>query len=322
MKVFIKKISAFTLILALVLTGLFVLTNKLIFRGDYYGIPKGRTTLVLGHSHSACSLSDSLIPSFYNISQPCEGYPYSYFKAKKILENNEHIENIIIEYTNNQVKPWAHNRIDGLYLDINMPRTYPIVGRYFTKNVFAKSENLNREISTLTKTLGNNVNFLLFNRENYVDEMWHDHETPDHELSELPDEITSKDTSQNLDYFRNFYSIENQNMVYLLRLKQLCKEHGVKLYFIRSPMLETSTEADEMVYRHIKDFYFSDVDFLDFNDFPLLITDYADVQHVNKKGQFKISKFFQEELLDSAFWNKKDPGEFVKERIKLIDLQD
>ena len=62
-----------------------VLIIKYINNEKYYAIPESVKNLIVGHSHSECSLNDSLILNTLNISKSAEPYFYNYFKIMKIV---------------------------------------------------------------------------------------------------------------------------------------------------------------------------------------------------------------------------------------------
>ena len=105
MDLFIKRLIVCIVALGFIFLAALIVTNNIIADGKYFSIPTAKSSVILGHSQSECGFNDSLIEGFYNLSQSGEGYPYSYFKAKKILENNNHIDHIFIVYTNNQIDP-------------------------------------------------------------------------------------------------------------------------------------------------------------------------------------------------------------------------
>ena len=86
MKLFIIKIIfAGVIPLSLVFTISYLWSTNIIEKGSYFSIPNEIHSVILGHSHSACAFNDSIIDGFYNLSQNTEGYPYTYFKAQKII---------------------------------------------------------------------------------------------------------------------------------------------------------------------------------------------------------------------------------------------
>ena len=59
--------------------------------------------MVVGHSHPECAYNDLIIQDMVNIAQSREPYFYSYLKIRKVLEQNQNIQTVFVEYTNNNV---------------------------------------------------------------------------------------------------------------------------------------------------------------------------------------------------------------------------
>lgn len=295
MKKFIRNIFLAVIPLVVVFIISFGMTTYKISSSNYFTVPSNIHSIIMGHSHSACAFNDSLIDGFLNLSQNTEGYPYTYFKAKKILEQNKNVKNLFIEYTNNQVSTWAINRISGIYLDNNMPRMFPVLSKRFIIKTFYKSNNPKRIINSILSTYRNNINFL-YSGNNYINEYWHNHQAPSH--------IFNGDSTVNLLNFDNsfidIYSIQRENIYYLFKIKELCKEYQVNLVFIRSPIPNHVKYSNESIYKHIKDTFFSNIPLLDFKDYPLNLDYFADNQHVNTRGREIISTFFNAELIQEV----------------------
>ncbi len=307
MKHFIWKLILILLPLTLIFILSFWWSINTISTGNYFKIPSNVHSVILGHSHSACAFDDKIIKGFYNLSQNTEGYPYTYFKAKKILEENKHVENIFVEYTNNQISPWASNRIYGIYLDINMPRIFSISNKRFVVKTFYKSGNPVRITSSIINSYKNNLNIIFADGDNYIDNLWHKHKTPTHIFN-------SDSTMVKLDFEQSFidiYSIERENILYLFKIKELCSRHQVNLVFVRSPLPKHVLFYNEEIYRHIKDTYFTDIPLLDFKNYPLELSLFADDNHLNSMGRTYFSSFFANEIVQSA-----NNGEVINNIIK------
>lgn len=307
MRRFIKNSILFAFGISVLFVLFFSLSNTYISRGDYFSIPKDIKSVILGHSHSACAFNDSLIDGFYNLSQNTEGYPYSYFKLKKILESNDHLDNVFVEFTNNQMSAWARNRVSGLYLDVNMPRSFPVMDASFVLSTFGENKNPKRILNALIQGNKSNADFLLSGDDNYIRYVWKTHETPSREYKELG--IDTNDPA--LEPIVEAGQKENRpvkgaNLEYLLKLIQLCEERNVNLYLVRSPMPASTVIANEKNFHALLETGdFRDIAFLDFKKYPLPNRMFADKQHLNSKGQDLFSYFFNH-LMATDILEQKD----------------
>ena len=116
-------IALFTLIFVSV-----ELSEYVVNKNSDFKLNKSTKYLVLGHSHPECAFNDSLIENFKNISQSGESYYYTYFKAKKIIEQNPSIETVFIEFTNNQINESMNSWIwKEKYMNYRYPRYSPFM---------------------------------------------------------------------------------------------------------------------------------------------------------------------------------------------------
>ncbi|MBT6514467.1 MAG: hypothetical protein HOK65_06825 [Crocinitomicaceae bacterium] len=310
MKLFIIKIIfAGVIPLSLVFTISYLWSTNIIEKGSYFSIPNEIHSVILGHSHSACAFNDSIIDGFYNLSQNTEGYPYTYFKAQKIIEDNKHVKNIFIEYTNNQITPWASNRIYGIYLDINVPRIFPVADKKFILKSFYKSGNISEITNAIIKSYKSNLEFIISGKRNYLEEFWHNNITPQHvfsaDTSHMPLDFYFK--SSEINFGKNFidiYSVHRENLIYLFKMKALCKKHKVNLFLIRSPLPQHVSFSNESTFINIKETFFSDIAFLDFKDYPMNLCFFADNQHLNRKGGIEFSHFFNDSIVPNGLIDK------------------
>ncbi len=58
----------------------------------------------------------------------------------------------------------------------------------------------------------------------------------------------------------------------------------------KAPLATLLVQTSEKIFVSIYNDKFSDIPFIDFNDYKLLDSDYRDTQHLNYKGAIKISK--------------------------------
>ena len=316
MKRFLKNSVIFILGLSLLFLLFFSVTTSYISKGDYFSVPKRVENIILGHSHSACAFNDSLIDGFYNLSQNTEGYPYSYFKLKKVLERNDHVRQVFVELTNNQITAWGENRVSGLYLDVNMPRSFPVMDASFVWSTLIKSKNPKRTLNALIQGNKSNAEFLLSGNDNYIHHIWKTHKTPSRSY-QAPEIDEAEESVQPIPEIREpEVQTLGTNLEYLVKVIQLCQAKGVALYFVRSPMPPNTVIANEPEFqRFLKSKEIRNTPFLDFKEYPLPNPMFADKQHLNKQGQDLFSIFFNR-LMNTQIVQQKDPQEFINSEME------
>ena len=113
----------------------------------------------------------------------------------------------------------------------------------------------------------------------------------DHELN---DSLIHKDLNDpNRKNFQHEMKISNSNLHNLDRILALCKSKKVKVYLIRCPLHpDWKYLYNEKDYQSLLKTRYSQIEYLDFKDFPIRNSEYADLEHLNYKGANDFSSFF------------------------------
>lgn len=305
MKAFISSIFKFLLFPIAISVTLFFSDR---YCGDFSISPKYQT-IILGHSHPECAYNDNILTATKNLAESGESYFYTYIKAKQVIEQNTHLKSVLIEFSNNQITQrmdewiWADN-----YLQHKLP-------------ILAAHLDLNSMLFLLNK---NTVGFI--------------NATPNILKRRLKMAITKYDYSKMLGGYlhleRDFKNIEEKkhlettltikadssnisfaNITYLRKLVDYAKENQLKVYLIRSPLHENfGGRANEIIFQEIRKANFSDVEFLDFSNFPLSNSEFGDHQHLNYKGAKTFSSWFQT-LTEMGLFSELNKQEFIDSEI-------
>lgn len=308
MKKFIAKFFLFVLPIVLVTGVAIVLVNKKITRGNYFQIDSATKYIFLGHSHAAHAFNDSLIRQSVNISQDGESYFYTYYKLKKILDNNPQVQAVFIEFSNNQASKEMDKWIWGKeYIDYRLPKYGPFMDNEGWRLLFLK--NYHPVLSSVSITFKKNVLFLLGQKKSYIrEETWGGYlysaiDKTDSLLQINKKNPGGKSPADTL--------TSSQSISYLQKCLDVCNEKKVKAYLMRSPMHpECVLRVNESKFREVLASEFTGVPFLDFKDFPLNNHDYLDLQHLNYKGANNFSLFFNE-LLQKGLLEQSDKQAFI-----------
>ena len=105
-------------------------------------------------------------------------------------------------------------------------------------------------------------------------------------------------------YFEPDVPLALDNLIYLFKMKALCKKHKVNLFLIRSPLPQHVSFSNESTFINIKETFFSDIAFLDFKDYPMNLCFFADNQHLNRKGGIEFSHFFNDSIVPNGLIDK------------------
>jgi hypothetical protein len=69
-----------------------------IISSSSFKIPEEKNIIVVGDSHTQCAINDSIFSRSINISQGGTAYLYSYIKLRKFLNENPHIDTVLVSF--------------------------------------------------------------------------------------------------------------------------------------------------------------------------------------------------------------------------------
>jgi hypothetical protein len=286
---FFKQVLRFLFVLLLLILTIISYTNFKINNSGKFKLDKNIKHLFLGHSLPEGAFNDSLISNSKNLSQSGELFFYTYIKLKKILEENNQIENVFVEFTNNQItidmEKWTKNKEQILY---RVPKYAPVMK--FEDYIYISSKNPKAFIQTVPLILKNNINFIIFNKNDYIlNNDWgkYYYNKRNHIDSLITIKNSGKLQIQDVSKFTDI------NVKYLLKIVELCSIKNVNFFLTRCPVhKEYPGKVNETLFQNILKSNFSHIVFLDFLDFPIANDEFGDFDHLNYKGAKKFSMFF------------------------------
>lgn len=299
MKIFIQKIILFIGILFVIIMSSIYTTNNIINKNANFKLSNNVKSIIVGHSHPECAFNDTLLTNFKNFSQSGESYFYTYQKVKKILSQNNQIENIFIEFTNNQISESMDKWIWGdIYMSYRFPKYAP-----FMKNEEHRlliSNNFNSYYFNLSILLKNNISNIRKSDNDFTSKIGGYHWLESNKTDSLIANINKIEVDD-----MSFFRLSSKNIEYLEKIVNYCKDNDVKLYFIRSPQHKYySLRKNEKILIRIKNEKFKDIDFLDFNNFPLKNSEFGDLEHLNHHGAKVFSLWFNKIILKGVLQSK------------------
>lgn len=311
MKRFIKRIFVFSLLTFIMLIGIIVSSNILINKDSNFSIDKNYAYIVLGHSHPEEAFNDSVIQKTKNFARGGEHYFYTYLKAKKIIESNPNVKVVFLELTNNQISTdmtkWIEDTQKNL---VNIPNFAPVMT--FEDHSFLIKKNPWSYFKSQEMVIKNNLNFLLYRKKNILEQRdWGGfYANPRQKVDSI---IESNEKQKKLNPTK--IVVDTTNLPFVDKIASICKNKGIKLFLIRSPQHPKYIycENEEQLQKILKTRY-SQLFYLDFENFYLINDDYADLEHLNYKGAKKFSLFF-DALLKKGLIQSSNPEQMVQDEI-------
>lgn len=281
---FLKQFGLFFVLLLAVCLIVFGIQTWNIRKQAIFKFPKDYKYLMLGHSHAECAYNDTLIADFKNIATSGESYFYSYYKLKNVLAQNDSINLVLVEFTNNQIEA---NMDNWIWDDKYIAKFYSKYGSFIDL----------RDTGLLLKHNSISVlnNFSVLQKRNLMNVINNDYNYNDdlggyvyYVQNDLEKAIINQQETEKIKTFKN---ISQTNLLYLEKIVSLCKQHNKEIVFIRSPQhSKLRTRSNESEFLQIYKNKFNEVPYFDFNDFEISDAGFKDLGHLNCKGAQIISK--------------------------------
>lgn len=314
MKKLIYKILIFILIILSIIIGMILYYNKKVSLDAYYKLPKSTKILFTGSSLVSCGIRDYLITDSKNMGLAGESYFYTYMKLKKLLEANPQIEYVFIDLMNRRVTQSSeHLRFTDMYLESQFIRYNHLATSKQTGEIL--KHNFLGYLSVQSTCLREKVYFMKRPYKNYPDALyWGGNDAIDG--SKLDSLVRSGDAD--LSKHSDVFTIGSDEIEYLQEIVNLCKLMNKSLVFMRIPSSEENPfRNNEDTFQNLRNKYFSDITFLDFDKLSLSRDAYLDLDHLNNKGAENFSKFLNSIIKDSL-WIVSDKQEYIDRKIAEI----
>ncbi|MAR40053.1 MAG: hypothetical protein CMD22_05235 [Flavobacteriales bacterium] len=284
MKKFIKRGVLFLIItgiVSLIVGFLSVFVSKKTFE---YKIKEKKNILIVGNSHTECSVNDSIISNSVNLSQSASSYFYSYMKIREFTKYNPQIDTVIISFSDNdlfsQKEKWFSSS-----QKINNKMTRHII--LFNKDDYLdlfKSNPL--EVSFQTFILYSDFYNLHMQKRDFIGSY---------------NKINVNKIDEAIIEFNLSPPIVDEEIAitelkYLQKIYEFTQESNIKLILLNTPIhpiLEKHFSVIKARNLEIVSEKMPNATYFDHTSFVLENSMYADLSHLNNKGSNKYSEFLQ-----------------------------
>ncbi|WP_033957059.1 hypothetical protein [Psychroserpens jangbogonensis] len=308
MKTFINKTVLILLTFSIGIIAFVLLIHYTIKRTSDFNLSEEYKYLIFGHSHPECAFDDDLLENFKNLSLSGESYFFTYQKVKEIIPNNN-IQAVFIEYSNSLIDKkmdewiWGHEKMNAYF-----PWHSPFMKKDDMLFLYEKnSQDFLNAISTSTR---NNLSRVLSFDFITIEPKYGGYKKLIR--NNIEEEIQKLNTNTNTPKAREL-SIENLN--YLEKIINYCNINNVKVFLIRSPQHKYFPRENEKALLSLKKQKFENLDFLDFDKFPLKDNQFGDFGHINYQGAEVFSLWFNE-LIQNGLLSINKKTEFINKEIE------
>lgn len=314
MKLFITKMFQFFVLLTIIGLSIPIAVNIWLNKKAEFVIPNVSELAVFGHSHPECAFNDELINNFSNFSASGESYFYTLMKAKELVNHNKQIKTVFIEFSNDQINKninewiWSDEHLSARYHTFSPFMSLKDHFLIFNNNMKGFFKYLHISTKKNVKRI-KNKNYL------YQDKVG--------KYKKLTGVTKSSFTGENKSNEKYISEVELSliNITYLKELLFFLKKEGKQVLLIRSPLRENNSfQKNEPFFKSILSKQFSEIDFLDFVDFPLEDKDFYDYGHLNVNGAEKFSTWFNG-LLEKGLLDTTNKQNFINRQIEIYKIE-
>ncbi|MFC0516041.1 hypothetical protein ACFFGT_17610 [Mucilaginibacter angelicae] len=307
---FLIKTITFALVGCLLILAIALIPGFMVNKFSKFGIKNNSTIALFGHSHSECAYNDTLIPKLTNLSHSAESYFYTFQKVKKYLSQNPQITTVLIEFSNNQIDTKMDDWTWGYTYMSNMFPQYASFMGVSDFELLAKhnSKYFMNCIGLAART--NLIKALSFNYD-------YTGKTGGYFKIEGSKPLPSSNPANgNIKTSSNKNTISTTNLQYLRKIIDYCTNMHKTVFLIRSPQHPLyEYRHNEAEFSLIRERYFGEIKFLDFNNYPLKNDDFADFGHLNFKGALKFSAYINQRIINGMLNTSSPPhGRSIENR--------
>jgi len=288
MKKLFYKLSYYIVIIFFIYFIFSIIMKHIMNKNKFYEIGKEKTVLILGDSHAAAAINDSLYANYFNLSKPAETYVFIYAKLKKILPLNPQIKTVILACAEHNIQQRKENILwDEGFMNENIKINFNMLSSKELFLLFANNPAKSiASIFSLPKTqiqryiqyASSDKPFLLqFGFGGYLGLRGQKNNWNEINWNETKKPLGAKESA-------NYSKTSFVQVSYLHKIVDFCKSHNVKIVFLRTPEYKLYVKGNEQEYFNLLQSQFSDIPLMDYANISLPDSFFYDFDHLNNNG--------------------------------------
>jgi hypothetical protein len=251
-----------------------------------YIIDKSKDILILGDSNTECAINDSIVSKSVNISQSADAYFYSFVKLRKFLKINPGIKTVILGI--NEKSLYNENWFKSNEYIRSKSNSYFRLMNLNDFRALLDAGGIEAFINLAEASFHNFFRVLTIQESDYKDMKIGGYQYLKRDKLDETIKRYEKYNKQN-----NIIREYSKNQIeYLLKIVNLCKEYKVKLILLSTPTYMYCTNENDFykLNRFLKKNIGDDIDYWDYSNYSLPDCCYGDINHLNYKGAEIFSK--------------------------------
>ena len=285
MKLFVKNIFAFIIPLALFLVISLLLITFTSTKINYK-LDNAVTEIYIGDSHIRCAVNDSLLNNSKNISVSAESFYFSYYKLKKLIEENQNVKRIYLGFSYHSLSNYYDEFIDGEYSSSVAPNFFYILP--FKEKLKIFNWNI-KKLSFFSKAILQISYNYSFKNSNFFSSFGYSNE-----FTNVMASKSSMDKRLRFQYYtgeklNNFSEI---NLLYLNKIINLIKTNKIDLLILNTPLhpYYESKIPENYIDKYNEIVRMNNLKVINFNNLSFSDSCFTpDGDHVSVKGAYQVT---------------------------------
>jgi hypothetical protein len=294
MKQILIKISLFLLLLFLGYAFIFISLMVMMKQKANFKFESPKKIVILGHSHTECAFNEKYLLQTKNLAQSGEAYLFSKIKLAQVIKHNPEIEEVWIEFSNNQLIPQMDQ---WMYGDIFLEHRFPVYAPFMSikDHLFILRHNVKGYIMGTSLAIKKiflrwiNQEFEMIQALEANTRIWEEYIEKPHRYA-LQQKVNCNPKPHILE-------VSLDHITYLMETIQMAKMNGKRVTILRSPLHHNSSlYCIEKEYQFILSRIMNACHLMDLSGIQTTDKDWLDPQHLNEKGAEKLSKMMNRHL--------------------------
>jgi len=292
MKIFLRKLFVFIVVFVLVAGGI-IGAASLYMNSTKFSIPETRNILVIGDSHTECSIDDSTFRRAVNFSKSATPFIYSYASLRKLISDNPHIDTVLLSFHSGSLL--RERERTWIFGEAEMALQVPVFLPYFTfsewKLFLLKPDFYKPALAAPWSALD-----YYKSRRNNDMQVWMDKNIGN--FRDLRWNHLAKDTAAIKPWAERHKTdtLSHLMLKYIREIDAFCKKKNIALILFNAPVYKWRTYANYETFYENRRKYLSDIPFLDYAEFPIADSCRYDIFHLNGKGARQFSQYLDTNL--------------------------
>jgi hypothetical protein len=285
-----KKLFSLLVLFAIIsftIYGFYIyLLGSVFNRNDLYRLPAQKAALlVLGSSHMACDINDTLLDSACNLAQPGDVISNSYDKLRKFLPLNPNVHTVLLGCSEGDISQ-AIEEDEDMHKSVS-----PHIGNYFylmtPGELFYMLTKNPKEVIRALISIPRSRSLLAFKI------IKHKAGLPGLNLGKyqyIEGRINYK--KELAKFAKNNFDVSQvskRQVDYLHKTVELCTSRNIKLILVRTPEHKIYVRKNETIFLALLHGQFGNVSFKDYADMNIPDSLFEDHDHLNNLGAILLT---------------------------------